>query len=83
MTKEKLIELLNNPKSEVKELSTNKSYIIKVEVGDMPKEQAIKMLTHLRERLLDMGIKNVLLVSSHNGIPDLDFIEVKEELANE
>lgn len=78
MTKEEIIELLNKPETEVKELSTGKTYIVKVEVGNLPKEQVINILTHLREKLLDVGLENTLLVSSHNGIPDLTFIEVKE-----
>ena len=78
MTKEEIIELLNKPENEITELSTDKAYVIKLEVGDMPKEQVIKYVTTVKAKLFNIGLKDTILIPTHNGIGDLTFIEVKE-----
>ena len=78
LTKEEVIELLSKPENEVTELNLDKAYIVRVEVGDLPKEQVAHLLINIKDRLSDLGVKDTLLIPSYNGVNDVSFIEVKE-----
>lgn len=79
MTKEKLIEILQAGDTVVNELSTDKAYIIQVEVGNMPKEYIVTFLKNLSEKLKELGLEKFVLTVAQNGVGALTFYEIKDE----
>lgn len=77
MTKEELIKVLTET-TEVKELTKGHSYIIQVEIGDMPKEHTIEYLTRLSNKLQDLGLSDFLITPTSNGQGCLKFYEIKD-----
>ena len=79
MTKEKLIEILQAGDTVVNELSTDKAYLIQVEVGDMPKEYIGNFLKHLADKLKELGLEKFAVTPIQKGINTLTFYEIKND----
>jgi len=77
MTKEDLIKALTEA-AEVRELTKGHSYIIQVEVGEMPKEHIMEYLTRLANKLQDLGLADFLITPTSNGQGVLKFFEIKD-----
>lgn len=77
MTKEEFVKAFEEA-AEVKELTKGHTYIIQVEIGDMPKEQTINYLTRLSEKLKELGLADFLITPTSNGQGVLKFYELKD-----
>ena len=77
MTKEEFIKAFEE-NTEVRELTKGHSYIIQVECGDMPKEHMFNFLKNMADKFREMGLDDILLTPTCNGMGCLKFYEVKD-----
>ena len=77
MTKEEFIKAVEE-NTDLQELIKGHSYIIQVEVGDMPKEHVARFLEVLADKFRNFGLDEVLVMPTSNGNGCLKFYEVKD-----
>lgn len=76
MTKEQLVKIIQD-EATVETLYKGEAYIIEIEVGDMPKETVKNYLEGIGNRLNTLGLGDVLLVPTNNGLGTLKFYQIK------
>ena len=54
-------------------------YLIKVEVGNMKKDDMIQFCLNLNEKLAEYGVEKVLIYPCHNGVPVLQIYKLEKE----
>ena len=63
---------------EIDKLDINGIYLVKVEVGDMPKRDVMQLCTNVRNKLNELGITKSLICPSHNGLPGIEITQLEE-----
>ena len=63
---------------EINKLDINGIYLVKVEVGDMPKHDVFQLCSNLRNKLHELGVTKSLICPCHNGIPGIEFTQLEE-----
>ena len=77
MTKEDLLKAINDG-ARVDELIRGKSYIIQVEVGDMPKEAVHQYLTNMKEGFSRIGLTDCLFAAKSGSLGELTFYKIND-----
>ena len=77
MNKEQFLKAFEE-NADLRELTKGHSYIVQIEVGDMPKENVARFASALSEKLTSIGLKDVLITPTSNGQGCLKFYEVRD-----
>ena len=77
MTKEELLKAIKD-ETRVDELTRGKSYIIQVEVGDMPKEAVHQYLTNMKECFNRIGFTDCLFTAKSGSMGELTFYTIND-----
>ena len=78
MSKEDILKIINGESVDVSTLNKNNSYIITVELGDMPKESVYDICHRFSEFLRNVQLEHYVIVPTYNGLPALKFYEFKD-----
>ena len=60
------------------ELEDGELLLVNLEVGEMPKEEVVKILMHLKELFADQGITKAIFVPTVNGEGTVNVTKIKE-----
>ena len=63
---------------EINKLDINGIYLVKVEVGNMPRRDVFKLCSNVRDKLHKLGITKSLICPCHNGIPAIEITQLEE-----
>ena len=64
-------------KVEVATIDSTKAYIVNVEVGNTPKDVVEKLCTRVRDKLIEMGFQQFIIMPCQNGVGMMTFTEIK------
>ena len=79
MNREDILKIINGETVDISTLNKNNSYIITVELGDMPKEQVGNLCHRLAEILRNAQIEHFIIMPTSNGLPAIKFYEFKDD----
>lgn len=70
---------ISNVESTFFELDPKKIYLVKVEVEDLDRDVMGATCFNLRNKLNEMGITNILIVPTYQGISAINFFELEPQ----
>lgn len=78
MTREDVLKIIEGKEVDVATLNKNNSYIITMEVGNMPKDTIMQMRRRVADLLHNAQIEHFVLVPTLRGLPAFKFYEFKD-----
>lgn len=79
MNREDILKIINGETVDVSTLNKNNSYIITLELGDMPKERVADMCHRFSELLRRAQLEHFVIMPTNNGLPAIRFYEFKDD----
>ena len=83
MTREDILKIIKGEEVDIATLNKNNSYIITVEIGDLPVEAVQQVCKRLSECIHEAKIKHFVIVPTRDNLPAFKFYEFKDNEINE